>query len=74
MSGDDILNRLLYALTALALAGVVVLDGNFAANLSRAIGDEPLSLNPWEAGLGAMFAVRSVSRSIGNGSGRISPR
>jgi hypothetical protein len=57
MSGDDILNRLLYALTALALAGVVVLDGNFAANLSRAIGDEPLSLNPWEAGLGAIFAV-----------------
>ena len=53
MSGDDILNRLLYALTTLALAGVVVLDGNFAANLSRAIGDEPLSLNPWEAGLGA---------------------
>jgi hypothetical protein len=58
MSGDDILNRLLYALTALALAGVVVLDGNLAANLSRAIGDEPLSLNPWEAGLGAiLFAV-----------------
>ena len=50
-------NRLLYALTALALASVFVLDGNFAANLSRAINDEPLSLNPWEAGLGAAFAV-----------------
>jgi hypothetical protein len=57
MSGDDILNRLLYALTTLALAGVVVLDGNFAANLSRAIADVPLSLNPWEAGLAAAFAV-----------------
>jgi len=36
---------------------VFVFDGNFVANLSRAVGDEPLSLNPWEAGLGAMFAV-----------------
>ena len=51
------IDRLLYAATALALACVFVFDGNFAANLSRAVGDEPLSLNPWEAGLGAIFAV-----------------
>jgi hypothetical protein len=54
---DDLLNRLLYAATVLALTSVFVLDGNFTANLSRAINDEPLSLNPWEAGLGAAFAV-----------------
>jgi len=57
MSGDDILNRLLYALTTLALAGVVVLDGNFAANLSRAFADEAPSLDSCEAGLSAIFAV-----------------
>ena len=46
-------------LTAFALIAVVVLDGNFADNLSRAIADKPLplNLNPWEAGIGAAFAV-----------------
>ena len=49
--GRDLLDHLLYTLTALALGCVFVFDSNFAANLSRAIGDEPLSLSPWEAGL-----------------------
>ena len=54
------LDRLLYATTALALAGVFLLDGNFAANLARAIDDATLPLNPWTAGLGAAFAVAAM--------------
>jgi len=57
VNSGDLLNRLLYAATALALAGAFVFDGNFAANLSRAFADEAPSLDSWEAGLSAIFAV-----------------
>jgi hypothetical protein len=53
------INRLIYAATALALLCVVVFDGNFAADLSQAIG-EPIAampLNSWERWLAVVFVV-----------------
>ena len=41
------INRLLYVATATALISVFMFDENFAANLSRAIG-EPIDM--WEVG------------------------
>ena len=44
------INRLLYGLVAAAMAGVLVIDGTFSANLFHAIGEPTadLSLNGWE--------------------------
>jgi hypothetical protein len=53
-------DRLLYAFTGLALAGVFLLDETFSNNLDRAIDGETLPLNPWTAGLGAAFAIAAV--------------
>jgi hypothetical protein len=53
------IDRLLYATTGIALASVFLLDETFSDNLFRAIGGEipALSVNPWTAGLGAVFLV-----------------
>jgi hypothetical protein len=43
------INRLLYVATATALINVVMFDENFAANLSRAVGEPiDITLNTWE--------------------------
>jgi hypothetical protein len=52
------INRLLYAATALALLAVVVLDGNFAANLGPAFGS-PLPVHVWES-----YRHRLLSNSV----------
>lgn len=46
------IDRLLYAATAAALAILVAFDGTFATNLARAFGGRipPLPFGPWETG------------------------
>lgn len=68
------INRLLYGLVAAAMAGVLVIDGTFSANLFPAIGEPTadLSLNGWElwgvaifpgaGGGGAVQGVAAVNR------------
>ena len=68
------INRLLYGLVAAAMAGVLVIDGTFSANLFHAIGEPTadLSLNGWElwgvaifpgaGGGGAVQGVAAVNR------------
>jgi nitrate/nitrite transporter NarK len=57
------IDRLLYMITALALASIFAFDENFAANLSRALGgaiaDTPL--NSWEAWLCIIFLGLAVA-------------
>ena len=48
------INRLLYVATATALISVFMFDGNFAAILSRAIG-EPIDM--WEIGAAGIVGV-----------------
>ena len=56
-TGDRI-DRLLYVTLAVALVSVLLFDGNFAANLSRAGEVTILPLNnPWETWLCIIFAV-----------------
>jgi|SoimicMinimDraft_8_1059736.scaffolds.fasta_scaffold397780_1 hypothetical protein len=52
------IDRSLYAVAAIALAGVLMFDETFFSNLARAFGPIALpSLNPWVAGVGGIFAV-----------------
>ena len=51
-------NQLFYAVTAIALAGVLMFDETFASNIARAFGPIALSeLKPWAAGAGGIFVV-----------------
>ena len=57
------MNRLLYAITALALASVFVFDETFSSNLARVIG-EPIAampLNMWEVGMAGVLAALIVA-------------
>jgi len=50
------INRLIYAVTALALLSVLVFDETFAANMARDLGEEAaIMLDPWVAGIGGVF-------------------
>jgi hypothetical protein len=54
------INSLLYVATATALINVVMFDENFAANLSRGLGEEAaIMLDPWVAGMAASSWVCS---------------
>ena len=50
------IDRLIYAVTALALLSVLVFDETFAANVARDLGEEAaIMLDPWVAGIGGVF-------------------
>jgi precorrin isomerase len=52
----EMINRLIYAVTALALLSVLVFDETFAANMARDLGEEAaIMLDPWVAGIGGVF-------------------
>ena len=54
-------NQLFYAVTAIALASVLMFDETFASNVARAFGPIAVpSLNPWTAGVGGIFVVLVV--------------
>jgi hypothetical protein len=56
------INRLLYVATATALISVFMFDENFAANLSRAIGEPiDIKLNAWEVGAAGILGVLAVA-------------
>jgi hypothetical protein len=56
------IDRLLYAATALTLASVLMFDDTFSANLIRAIGPIAVpSLNPWEMAVAGILAALIVT-------------
>ena len=56
------IDRLLYAATALTLASVLMFDDTFSANLVRAIGPIAVpSLNPWEMAVAGILAALIVT-------------
>jgi hypothetical protein len=55
------IERLIYAITAFALASVILFDKNFLSNLTHAIGKPIAPFNAWKAGVGGALLILAVA-------------